>query len=116
VPVNAVLAQCGWASVLAISGTYDTLTDSVVFASWLFYALSAGAVIIFRHREPDLHRPFRTWGYPYTPVIFVIVSVALLLSALIATPQQALLGLGVILLGVPFYLYWSRRPTNVVKE
>jgi APA family basic amino acid/polyamine antiporter len=116
VPVNAVLAQCGWASVLAISGTYDTLTDSVVFASWLFYALSAGAVIIFRRREPDLHRPFRTWGYPYTPVIFVIVSVALLLSALIATPQQALLGLGVILLGVPFYLYWSRRPTNVVKE
>ena len=116
VPVNAVLAQCGWASVLAISGTYDTLTDSVVFASWLFYALSAGAVIVFRRREPDLPRPFRTWGYPYTPVIFVIVSVALLLSALIATPQQALLGLGVILLGVPFYLYWSRRPPQAAKE
>lgn len=109
VPVNAVLAQCGWASVLAISGTYDTLTDSVVFASCLFYALSAAAVIIFRIREPDLPRPFRTWGYPFTPIAFVAVSAALLASALYATPKQALLGVGVILLGVPFYLFWSRR-------
>lgn len=109
VPVNAVLAQCGWASVLAISGTYDTLTDSVVFASCLFYALSAAAVILFRQTEPDLPRPFRTWGYPFTPIIFVLVSVALLASALYATPKQALLGVGVILLGVPFYFYWSRQ-------
>lgn len=108
VPVNAVLAQAGWASVLAISGTYDTLTDSVVFASCLFYALSAAAVIVFRVREPDLPRPFRAWGYPYTPIVFVVVSGALLASALIATPKQALLGLGVIALGVPFYFYWSR--------
>jgi APA family basic amino acid/polyamine antiporter len=109
VPVNAVLAQAGWASVLAISGTFDTLTDSVVFASCLFYALSAAAVIIFRVREPDLPRPFRTWGYPFTPVVFVLVSVALLASALYATPKQALLGVGVIALGVPFYFYWSRQ-------
>jgi APA family basic amino acid/polyamine antiporter len=107
--VNAVLAQAGWASVLAISGTFDTLTDSVVFASCLFYALSAAAVIIFRVREPDLPRPFRTWGYPFTPVVFVLVSVALLASALYATPKQALLGVGVIALGVPFYFYWSRQ-------
>jgi len=109
VPVNAVLAQAGWASVLAISGTYDTLTDSVVFASCLFYALSAAAVIIFRQREPDLPRPFRTWGYPFTPIAFVVVSAALLASALYATPKQALLGVGVIALGVPFYFYWSRK-------
>jgi basic amino acid/polyamine antiporter, APA family len=109
VPVNAVLAQAGWASVLAISGTFDTLTDSVVFASCLFYALSAAAVIIFRVREPDLPRPFRAWGYPFTPVIFVLVSVGLLASALYATPKQALLGVGVIALGVAFYFYWSRQ-------
>lgn len=109
VPVNAVLAQAGWASVLAISGTFDTLTDSVVFASCLFYALSAAAVIVFRMREPDLPRPFRTWGYPFTPIVFVLVSAALLASALYATPKQALLGVGVIALGVPFYFYWSRQ-------
>ncbi|MGA0085437.1 MAG: APC family permease [Steroidobacteraceae bacterium] len=109
VPVNAVLAQAAWASVLAISGTYDTLTDSVIFASCLFYALSAAAVMILRWREPDLPRPFKTWGYPVTPIAFIIVSIALLASALIATPTQALLGVGVISLGVPFYLFWSSR-------
>lgn len=109
VPVNAVLAQAGWASVLALSGTFDTLTDSVVFASCLFYALSAAAVIVFRVREPDLPRPFKTWGYPFTPIAFVLVSAALLISALVATPKQALLGIGVILLGVPFYFFWSHR-------
>lgn len=109
VPVNAVLAQAGWASVLAISGTYDTLTDSVVFASCLFYALSAAAVMILRWREPDLPRPFKTWGYPFTPILFILVSIALLASALVATPTQALLGVGVISLGVPFYFYWSRQ-------
>lgn len=109
VPVNAVLAQAGWASVLAISGTYDTLTDSVVFASCLFYALSAAAVMVFRWREPDLPRPFRAWGYPFTPIVFVVVSGVLLVSALVATPKQALLGLGVIALGIPFYFFWSRK-------
>lgn len=108
VPVNAVLAQAGWASVLTLSGTYDTLTDSVVFASCLFYALSAAAVILFRRIEPDLPRPFKTWGYPFTPIVFVLVSAALLVSALVATPKQALLGIGVILLGVPLYFYWNR--------
>lgn len=109
VPVNAVLAQACWASVLTISGTYDTLTDSVVFASCLFYALAAAAVWMLRRREPDLLRPFRVWGYPYTPAIFVLVSLALLANALIATPQQALLGVGVVLLGLPLYFYWNRK-------
>lgn len=117
VPVNAVLAQAGWASVLAISGTFDTLTDSVVFASCLFYALSAAAVIVFRMREPDLPRPFKIWGYPFTPIVFVLVSAALLASALYATPKQALLGVGVIALGVPFYSYWSRQvDTRAARE
>ncbi|MEY4357501.1 MAG: Serine/threonine exchanger SteT [Pseudomonadota bacterium] len=109
VPVNAVLAQASWASVLAISGSYDTLTDSVVFASCLFYALAAGAVWVLRRKEPDLPRPFKTWGYPYTPLAFVLVSFALLVNALVATPTQALLGIGVVLLGLPFYWFWSRR-------
>lgn len=109
VPVNAVLAQAGWASVLAISGTYDTLTDSVVFASCLFYALAAAAVWVLRRKEPDLPRPFKTWGYPFTPLAFVLVSFALLVNALVATPTQALFGIGVVLLGLPFYWFWNRR-------
>ena len=109
VPVRAVLAQSAWASVLTLSGTYDTLTDSVVFASCLFYAMSAGAVLVFRRTEPDLPRPFRTWGYPWVPLAFIVVSAGLLANALYATPRQALTGVGVILLGLPLYAYWSRQ-------
>jgi APA family basic amino acid/polyamine antiporter len=65
-------------------------------------------VRILRKREPGLARPFKTWGYPLTPIAFVLVSIALLANALIATPAQALLGIGMILLGVPFYFYWQR--------
>ena len=109
VPVRAVLAQACWASVLTLSGTYDQLTDSVVFASCGFYALAASAVIVLRKREPDLHRPFRTWGYPWLPGIFIVVSAALLVNALYATPRQALTGMAIILAGLPFYWYWSRQ-------
>jgi APA family basic amino acid/polyamine antiporter len=109
VPVRAVLAQSAWASVLTLSGTYDTLTDSVVFASCLFYAMSAGAVLVFRRTAPDLPRPFRTWGYPWVPLAFIVVSAGLLANALYATPRQALTGVGVILLGLPLYAYWSRQ-------
>ena len=109
VPVRAVLAQACWASVLTLSGTYDQLTDSVVFASCGFYALAASAVIVLRKREPDLHRPFRTWGYPWLPGVFIVVSAALLVNALYATPRQALTGMAIILAGLPFYWYWSRQ-------
>ena len=109
VPVKAVLAQSAWASVLTVSGTYDTLTDSVVFASCAFYALCAAAVIVFRRREPDLPRPFRAWGYPWLPFVFVAVSAALLANALYATPRQALTGLAIILAGLPFYAWWTRQ-------
>jgi len=109
VPVNAVLAQAIWASVFIMWGTFDSLTDSVVFASCLFYAMSAAAVIILRRQEANLPRPYRTWAYPLTPMIFILVSVMLLMSALYATPRQALLGIGVIALGIPFYFYWARR-------
>lgn len=109
VPVRAVLAQGVWASVLTLSGTYDTLTDSVVFASFLFYGLSAGAVIVLRRTMPDAPRPYRAFGYPVVPVLFLLTTAALLANALIATPRQALLGVALLLLGVPFYLFWRRR-------
>lgn len=109
VPYRAVLAQSAWASVLTLSGTYDTLTDSVVFASCLFYGMSAGAVMVFRRSEPDLPRPFRTPWYPWLPAMFVVVSATLLLSAAMGNPWQTLTGVGIILAGLPFYAYWTRK-------
>ena len=71
VPVIAIVIQGAWACVLAQGGSFDRLTESVVFSSWLFYALCAGAVILLRRRRPDHPRPFRVPGYPVVPALFM---------------------------------------------
>src|SRR5215510_7362184 len=115
VPIRALIVQCFWACVVALSGEYDTLTDYAIFALTLFYALVAASIFIFRRREPDTERPYRTWGYPVVPILFLIVSVALIIQTIMNTQRQSAIGLGLILLGVP--VYWildsrSRRSTN----
>jgi APA family basic amino acid/polyamine antiporter len=109
VPVRAILAQAAWASVLALSGSYDALTDSVIFASWLFYGLVTSSLFIFRKTLPDLPRPYRALGYPIIPAIFLLVTAALLLNTFVAAPRQALLGVALLAAGLPFYWYWSRH-------
>jgi len=108
VPIRAVLAQSVWASVLALSGNYDTLTDAVIFAAWLFYGLAAASLFVFRRRLPDAPRPYRAFGYPLLPAIFVLASAGLLFTTFLATPRQAIFGAGLMLAGLPFYLYWTR--------
>ena len=109
VPARAIVAQAAWGSVLAMSGTYDSLTDSVIFASWLFYGLSTAALFVFRKTMPDTPRPYRALGYPVIPVIFLCVTAALLINTFVAAPRQALQGVAVLIAGLPFYWYWSRR-------
>jgi APA family basic amino acid/polyamine antiporter len=111
VPVRAILAQAAWASVLGVSGSYDTLTDSVIFASWLFYGLTTASLFIFRQKMPDAPRPYRALGYPVVPMIFVLVSAALQLNTFVASPRQAFQGVAVLAAGLPFYWYWSRHST-----
>ncbi len=113
IPINALLAQGAWASILAVSGTYDTLTDSVIFASWLLYGLATSTIFVFRKRIPNAERPYRAWGYPVVPVLFLLVTAWLLINTIQATPKQALTGSLLIALGIPFYIYWSRQnPTR----
>jgi APA family basic amino acid/polyamine antiporter len=109
VPVRAILAQTAWASVLALSGSYDKLTDSVIFASWLFYGLTTASLFVFRSRMPDAPRPYRALGYPVVPMIFLLVTAALLINTFVAAPREALQGVAVLAAGLPFYWYWSRR-------
>jgi basic amino acid/polyamine antiporter, APA family len=109
VPVRAILAQAAWASVLALSGSYDKLTDSVIFASWMFYGLVTASLFVFRKKLPDAPRPYRTFGYPLVPLIFVLATAALLINTFVAAPHEALLGCAVIAAGLPFYWYWSRQ-------
>ena len=111
VPVRAILAQAAWASILALSGTYDTLTDSVIFSSWLFYGLMTAALFVFRKKMPDAPRPYRAFGYPLIPMIFLLVTAALLVNTFVAAPREALRGVAVLAAGLPFYWYWARRPS-----
>jgi APA family basic amino acid/polyamine antiporter len=86
VPVRSLIVLAVWASVLALSGSYDLLTDYAIFALTMFYALTAGAVFIFRRRHPEIHRPYRTWGYPVVPVLFIIVNAWLIGTTIWNTP------------------------------
>lgn len=109
VPVNALIVQAVWAAVLTLSGSYDKLTDYVIFAAWIFYALNTASVFYFRWKMPDAERPYRTLGYPVVPALFLLVAVWLLVMTVKGAPQQSLIGLGIIALGLPVYYYWSSR-------
>jgi basic amino acid/polyamine antiporter, APA family len=107
-PTRSLLLQGGWAALLIISGSFELLITHVVFVAWVFYALSAFAVIKLRYREPNAPRPYKTWGYPVTPIVFILMAVALIVSAVTTSPLGSALGVGVILLGLPGYYYWGR--------
>src|SRR5690349_22968038 len=112
VPIRALVVQCVWACVVALSGSYDNITDYAIFALTLFYALVAASVFIFRRRLPDAERTYRVWGYPFVPVLFVIVCVWLIVQTIYNTPHQTGIGLFLILLGVPVYYILDRRRPN----
>lgn len=109
VPVPALITQGILASILALSGSFDTLTDYVIFASWIFYALVASSIFVYRKRYPDLERPYRVWGYPLVPIMFLLVAVGLLIQTLINSPRNSLVGIGIILIGLPVYFYLDSR-------
>jgi APA family basic amino acid/polyamine antiporter len=109
VPVFAVLSLGAWGLVLAVSGTFDILTDIYVFVLWIFYAMTGAAVFVLRRRLPDAERPYRTWGYPVIPALFLVVALFLLVNTFIATPGRALSGFLLVIAGLPVYAFYSRR-------
>jgi basic amino acid/polyamine antiporter, APA family len=108
-PAFAVVALCAWAMVLAATGTFDQLLTYVVFTGWIFYALAAASVFVYRARRPDLERPFRVPLYPLTPLLFVVAAGAIVVNALLTQTVQAGMGIAVVLTGAPVYLIWRRR-------
>jgi APA family basic amino acid/polyamine antiporter len=133
VPAAAVILHGVWASLLALSGSFDTLTDYVVFGSWIFYGMAAAAVFVLRRQWPDAERPYKTWGYPVVPILFLLVTGFLLVTTLAsAWPQVAegfaalgdgrvwegirgivgappIAGILLIAAGLPVYAYYARR-------
>jgi len=112
VPARSILAGGALASVYALSGTYDTLTDAAMFASWIFYGLAVATVFVFRRTMPDAPRPYRALGYPLVPMLFLGVTSWLVINTFFASPRLAMFGVLLLLAGLPFYWWWS-RPGNV---
>ncbi|HXG71073.1 MAG TPA: amino acid permease [Gemmatimonadaceae bacterium] len=112
VPARAVWAQGIWGALLALSGTFDQLTTSSIFAVWIFFALAAGAVLVLRKKMPDIPRPYRTFGYPFVPILFILVATWLVINTLRTNPVESGAGLVLIALGIPFYLYFRRNRAN----
>ena len=96
-----------WSCMLVMSGSFDTISDYVIFAAWLFYMLGALGVIVLRKKMPATPRPYKVWGYPYTPLIFVVFSLLFLVNTLISETENAMMGLLLILIGLPVYIYWK---------
>ncbi len=111
-PAFAVIGGSAWSAVLAASGTFEQLLTYVVFTGWIFYALGAAAVFVYRRREPDTLRPYRVPGYPFTPLLFLVAAGALVLNTIAAEPLRALVGAGLVVTGIPAYVIWQFRITR----
>ncbi len=133
VPVIALIVQGIWASILALSGSFDTLTDYVVFGSWIFYAFATSTIFVFRRRFPDAVRPYRAFGYPVVPILFLLVAAFLLFNTVRTDYYQVLenlkelidpsllmqiytvikapsiAGIILILMGLPIYYYLTKE-------
>jgi APA family basic amino acid/polyamine antiporter len=116
VPVASVLLTGALAAVLALIGSFDTLTDYVVFAMWIFYALITGSIFIYRRKYPHLERPYKAWGYPVVPVIFLLVAGWLLYRTVVDSPWQSVTGLIIIAAGLPFYFIFVRKGSPSPEE
>ncbi len=109
VPTHAVIFLGACAAGFAFSGTFDVLTDMIVFMLLLFNGLAVASIYVLRRTLPDVVRPYRVWGYPVMPALFLAATAYLMINTLLATPGRALAGLGVVALGLPLYAYYARH-------
>ena len=109
-PHFSIIAMGVWSMVLILFfGTFERLFTYVIFGQWIFFGLTVAAVIILRKKRPDLPRPYKTWGYPVTPIIFILAALYISVNSLVNQFKETIFGLIIILLGVPAYLYWKSR-------
>jgi basic amino acid/polyamine antiporter, APA family len=108
-PVPAIVLQAIWASLLILTGTFGTLFTYVSVIITLFSALTVGSVIVLRYKRPDLHRPYRLWGYPIVPILFIAAHLWIIWGSVTEKPFESLVGLFIVCLGIPAYLIWQNR-------
>ena len=109
VPTKAIVWQGIWSCLLCLSGTYQDLFEYVVFALVIFWAAAGLAVIILRYKQPETPRPYKAWGYPVLPILFVLINLGVFLNTIWAQPLQSLIGLLILIAGIPAFLYWQSK-------
>ncbi len=109
IPAVGVIIVGVTAIVFAVSGTFDLITDLIVFAVLIFNGLAVASVYVLRRKMPDVERPYRSWGYPVVPALFLVATAYLMINTLVATPGRAMAGLGIIAIGLPVYWWYARR-------
>ncbi|QNF31581.1 amino acid permease [Adhaeribacter swui] len=115
-PANSLWYQCVWACMLVLSGSFDQLTDMIIFAVFIYYGATTLGVFILRRKMPDAHRPYRVWGYPIVPAVMILFCAVLVLNTFFIRPREAAIGLILMLTGVPLYWYFTRRQTQKIQE
>jgi basic amino acid/polyamine antiporter, APA family len=111
-PAFAVMAGSAWAVLLAATGTFEQLLTYVVFTGWLFYALGAASIFVYRRRGSEQEKQYRVPGYPWTPLLFITAAAALVLNTIVTQFGRAAIGLGMVLLGTPAFLLWRAKNKN----
>ena len=108
-PSVAIVTQAVWSSFLALSGTLEQLFVYVIFSAVIYWIITVAGVFTLRKKKPDMPRPYKTWGYPVTPVIFILACTGILINTLFESPVESLAGLGITAVGVPVYFYWRGK-------
>ncbi len=109
VPANVIFIQAIWACLLVLSGSFDQLTDMIIFAMFIFYGATTAGVFILRKKMPDAHRPYKVWGYPVIPAFFILFCIGLVINTFMTQPREAFMGVVLMLSGIPFYLWFTRK-------
>jgi APA family basic amino acid/polyamine antiporter len=115
-PGFALLIQAIWSCVLMLSGNLEQIVTYSIFMAIVFWVVAAASLFTLRKKFPDLPRPYRAWGYPVVPFLFILASVGILLNTLLAKPVESLSGVGLIVIGLPAYYFWRRRRKEEAKS
>jgi basic amino acid/polyamine antiporter, APA family len=109
VPVKALVIQAIWSSLLVLSGSYSEILDYVIFAALLFYILTLAGIFVLRRTRPDAPRPYRAWGYPVVPVLYILLALVIMVVLVVCKPAYTVRGLAIVAAGVPVFYLWRRR-------
>jgi APA family basic amino acid/polyamine antiporter len=115
-PAIAVIALGVWSAILACLGKFQELMNYTMFVAWIFYGLGAASIFVYRRKHPDMPRSYLVPGYPWTPLVFVLAAIALVLNVIVSTPRNASIGLGMVALGLPAYFIWRAQRIKEEEE